>query len=112
LGGFYLFVSPRSVAQWLEHRSPKPGVGGSSPSTPASYLAEIFSVWFAADCASEDLATLLLPFQWSCVLQTFSAPLVLARRSSYAFRLTFCAAFRAASTFAAASSCIPGRTWL
>src|SRR5262249_1051726 len=25
----------RSVAQWLEHRSPKPGVGGSSPSTPA-----------------------------------------------------------------------------
>ncbi len=26
----------RSVAQWLEHRSPKPGVGGSSPSTPAS----------------------------------------------------------------------------
>src|SRR5581483_1094421 len=26
---------PRSVAQWLEHRSPKPGVGGSSPSTPA-----------------------------------------------------------------------------
>ena len=27
---------PRSVAQWLEHRSPKPGVGGSSPSTPAN----------------------------------------------------------------------------
>src|SRR6202035_384852 len=27
--------APRSVAQWLEHRSPKPGVGGSSPSTPA-----------------------------------------------------------------------------
>ena len=27
----------RSVAQWLEHRSPKPGVGGSSPSTPASH---------------------------------------------------------------------------
>src|SRR4051812_33179907 len=26
----------RSVAQWLEHRSPKPGVGGSSPSTPAN----------------------------------------------------------------------------
>ena len=26
----------RSVAQWLEHRSPKPGVGGSSPSTPAT----------------------------------------------------------------------------
>src|SRR5262245_33749270 len=29
-------MPPRSVAQWLEHRSPKPGVGGSSPSTPAS----------------------------------------------------------------------------
>src|ERR1043166_4505899 len=28
----------RSVAQWLEHRSPKPGVGGSSPSTPAKGL--------------------------------------------------------------------------
>src|SRR5215467_12681158 len=26
----------RSVAQWLEHRSPKPGVAGSSPATPAS----------------------------------------------------------------------------
>src|SRR5262245_24735456 len=25
----------RSIAQWLEHRSPKPGDGGSSPSTPA-----------------------------------------------------------------------------
>src|SRR3954469_20676636 len=25
----------RSVAQWLEHRSPKPGVAGSSPATPA-----------------------------------------------------------------------------
>ncbi len=30
----------RSVAQRLEHRSPKPGVGGSNPSTPASYLLE------------------------------------------------------------------------
>jgi hypothetical protein len=29
-------MPPRSVAQWLEHRSPKPGVGGSSPSTPAT----------------------------------------------------------------------------
>src|SRR5579864_866961 len=26
----------RSVAQWLEHRSPKPGVAGSSPATPAT----------------------------------------------------------------------------
>ena len=25
----------RSVAQLVEHRSPKPGAGGSSPSTPA-----------------------------------------------------------------------------
>ncbi len=32
---------------WLEHRSPKPGVEGSSPSTPAS-------VWqFQADCISQ-----------------------------------------------------------
>src|SRR5262249_55312149 len=30
-GGYLL----RSVAQWLQHGSPKPGVGGSSPSTPA-----------------------------------------------------------------------------
>jgi hypothetical protein len=27
----------RSVAQWLEHWSPKPAVGGSSPSTPARF---------------------------------------------------------------------------
>ena len=31
-----LRVQPyRSVAQLVEHRSPKPGAGGSSPSTPA-----------------------------------------------------------------------------
>ena len=28
----------RSVAQWLEHRSPKPGVAGSSPATPAKQI--------------------------------------------------------------------------
>src|SRR4029077_111207 len=28
----------RSVAQWLEHRSPKPGVAGSSPATPANEI--------------------------------------------------------------------------
>ena len=28
-------MSYRSVAQLVEHRSPKPGAGGSSPSTPA-----------------------------------------------------------------------------
>ena len=28
----------RSVAQLVEHRSPKPGVGGSSPSTPAKFF--------------------------------------------------------------------------
>src|SRR5262249_20772397 len=28
-------VEPRGVAQLAEHRSPKPGVGGSSPSAPA-----------------------------------------------------------------------------
>src|SRR6202163_3996102 len=32
-------ASGRSVAQWLEHRSPKPGVAGSSPSTPATLSA-------------------------------------------------------------------------
>src|SRR5688572_24236536 len=31
-------VGARSVAQLVEHRSPKPGVGGSSPSTPASFV--------------------------------------------------------------------------
>src|SRR5262249_19727783 len=31
-----LHRSPRSVAQLVEHRSPKPGVVGSSPTTPAS----------------------------------------------------------------------------
>jgi hypothetical protein len=34
-------AAPRSVAQWLEHRSPKPGVGGSSPSTPASKIKDL-----------------------------------------------------------------------
>ena len=29
-------TSYRSVAQLVEHRSPKPGAGGSSPSTPAT----------------------------------------------------------------------------
>jgi NAD(P)-dependent dehydrogenase (short-subunit alcohol dehydrogenase family) len=29
-------ISRRSVAQLVEHRSPKPGVAGSSPATPAS----------------------------------------------------------------------------
>src|SRR5262249_39657145 len=38
-------MPPRSVAQWLEHRSPKPGVGGSSPSTPAKHLIEIQGTW-------------------------------------------------------------------
>src|SRR5579872_183038 len=36
--------SHRSVAQLVEHRSPKPGVAGSSPATPASnikYLARV-----------------------------------------------------------------------
>ena len=32
----------RSVAQWLEHRSPKPGVGGSSPSTPATKIGHFW----------------------------------------------------------------------
>ena len=28
----------RSIAQLVEHRSPKPGAGGSNPSTPAMYF--------------------------------------------------------------------------
>src|SRR6516165_2617836 len=31
-------MPPRSVAQWPEHRSPKPGVAGSSPATPANKI--------------------------------------------------------------------------
>jgi hypothetical protein len=31
----------RSVAQWLEHRSPKPGVAGSSPATPARRIKRL-----------------------------------------------------------------------
>ena len=31
---YYLFKS-RRVAQLVEHRSPKPGVAGSSPASPA-----------------------------------------------------------------------------
>ena len=28
----------RGIAQLVEHRSPKPGVGGSSPSAPATFF--------------------------------------------------------------------------
>ena len=38
--GGYLARRPRSVAQLVEHRSPKPRVVGSSPSAPASQAAE------------------------------------------------------------------------
>jgi hypothetical protein len=34
--GFAIEAACRSVAQLVEHRSPKPGVAGSSPATPAS----------------------------------------------------------------------------
>jgi len=41
-----MMVDNRSVAQWLEHWSPKPAVGGSSPSTPASYITlPFFSIF-------------------------------------------------------------------
>ena len=30
----------RGIAQLVEHRSPKPGVGGSSPSAPATFFLE------------------------------------------------------------------------
>ena len=41
----FLNLSYRSVAQLVEHRSPKPGAGGSSPSTPAMffYLCKILT---------------------------------------------------------------------
>ena len=32
----------RSVAQLVEHRSPKPGVGGSSPSSPANVSLGVY----------------------------------------------------------------------
>ena len=31
----------RGIAQLVEHRSPKPGVGGSSPSAPAKFIIKI-----------------------------------------------------------------------
>jgi hypothetical protein len=31
----------RAVALMVEHRSPKPGVGGSSPSSPANYMRDL-----------------------------------------------------------------------
>ena len=37
-------VPCRSVAQLVEHRSPKPGVAGSSPATPASYFRWLASI--------------------------------------------------------------------
>jgi hypothetical protein len=42
-------VRPRSVAQWLEHRSPKPGVAGSSPATPASKVKGLIDIYGDAD---------------------------------------------------------------
>src|SRR5262245_50637437 len=39
----------RSVAQWLEHRSPKPGVAGSSPATPANKRLNFHSFNFDDD---------------------------------------------------------------
>src|SRR6185312_11213407 len=51
-----LLRSHRSVAQLVEHRSPKPGVAGSSPATPASQdLA-------SQDPASQDLASSAVVF--------------------------------------------------
>src|SRR5581483_4651906 len=38
LSGALFIVRRRSVAQLVEHRSPKPRAGGSSPSTPATIL--------------------------------------------------------------------------
>ena len=33
----FLIILRRGIAQLVEHRSPKPGVGGSSPSAPAKF---------------------------------------------------------------------------
>src|SRR5258707_14061124 len=49
----------RSVAQWLEHRSPKPGAGGSSPSTPATYSSNQL-ISFGCDTAGRFGATILV----------------------------------------------------
>src|SRR5258707_15486719 len=49
----------RSVAQWLEHRSPKPGAGGSSPSTPATYSSNQL-ISFGCDTARRFGATILV----------------------------------------------------
>src|SRR5262245_11362235 len=45
----------RSVAQWLEHRSPKPGVAGSSPATPAKKWLNFFSFNFDGDDSGQRL---------------------------------------------------------
>ncbi len=38
----WLSSPPRAVAQLVEHRSPKPTVGGSSPSCPAQQTTDVY----------------------------------------------------------------------
>src|SRR3954451_2878083 len=45
---------PRGVAQLAEHRSPKPGVAGSSPAAPAS-LFEVRPRWRGAMTTSNSI---------------------------------------------------------
>jgi hypothetical protein len=35
----------RGVAQLVEHRSPKPGVAGSSPVSPAMYFRQVYKCY-------------------------------------------------------------------
>ena len=50
----------RSVAQLVEHRSPKPGVGGSSPSTPASRRPRRWNA------AGRDAIWVVAPLSFEC----------------------------------------------
>jgi AAA domain len=61
----------RSVAQWLEHRSPKPGVAGSSPATPASKRLIFLQFDFGLKGQQQALATGLLPFRTGNVPGSF-----------------------------------------
>src|SRR5947208_1004883 len=52
--------APRGVAQLAEHRSPKPGVAGSSPAAPAGQLSSVSGVAARVAVRREQPALLLL----------------------------------------------------
>ena len=43
----------RGLAQLVEHRSPKPGVVGSSPASPAKTFGSFLNNWFFSTFLSE-----------------------------------------------------------